>query len=662
MSDQVPPSSPALLEEDKIKEILVSDSSFSILAQRLKQSIRACEEFSSFISRKCHAEQKYSKEIGRIVNHCDHSIVSNNVIVGGSFIESLKKVIHFDEKVNGVKDPYITALQTMADQLEALVQHFTMLRKQLKERGNKAEKEVMDAISMAKKARNRYFNLCTELEKVRSADKNQTKITLQGRKTNSQQDEDLKIKIKDAEDDYNKKANASQRLKNSLITRERPKITNQFKNLIIELDYAMQIQLQKYSIYTESLVVGMGNQINPINGSDSMKKIATNVDLEKNLYYYLKGSTQRKNESLEPVEFKRHPIVGGVLPKPATKSSTSKPRNFSTNSKAATSSGVPPPVSSQNLSVTPIHNSTFNDSTKGNLKASEISTGGNGQQYSSLISSKSTLPPIPTLDMEDPSLAKSYNSLDPGRSPQLKGPRPFDSDHNDSTASFGDNSMNFDSTNGYMLSTDSLGGHLFGLPLEALDLNEEAVPLFVIKCIELIEKYGSNTEGIYRLSPNKATFDELKHAINMNPQNLSLLEPKNPNNVSSEYVYMISSLLKRFFASLPEPLLTNEQRDYYLQAAELSDKMERQTKVHQLIFELPDSNYFTLRDLLGHFRRLSQLPTVRMDSKNLSIVWANNLLGGDFDSKEELEIQSRVVEDLIEFAPSIFTYEDEEGE
>lgn len=148
----------------------------------------------------------------------------------------------------------------------------------------------------------------------------------------------------------------------------------------------------------------------------------------------------------------------------------------------------------------------------------------------------------------------------------------------------------------------------------------------------------------------------------MNPQNLSLLEPKNPNNVSSEYVYMISSLLKRFFASLPEPLLTNEQRDYYLQAAELSDKMERQTKVHQLIFELPDSNYFTLRDLLGHFRRLSQLPTVRMDSKNLSIVWANNLLGGDFDSKEELEIQSRVVEDLIEFAPSIFTYEDEEGE
>lgn len=135
------PSSAEMLADDRIKSILCSDSSFEILSLRLKQSIKACDEFSSFISKKCHYEQRYSKEITKTVSHCDHSIISNNFIVQGSFIHSLQKVIQFDEKVNSVKDPYIIALQTMTNQLDSLSHHFALLRKQLKEKGNKVEKE-----------------------------------------------------------------------------------------------------------------------------------------------------------------------------------------------------------------------------------------------------------------------------------------------------------------------------------------------------------------------------------------------------------------------------------------------------------------------------------------------------------------------------------------
>lgn len=675
MSNTNAPSSAELLQDDRVKAILASDSSFDILSQRLKQSVKACEEFSSYVTRKCHYEQKYSKEVARTTNHCNHSIVTNNLIVQGSFIQSLQKVIQFDEKVNGVRDPYITALQTISNQLESLAHHFTTLRKQLKEKGNRAEKEVIDAINLAKKARNKYWNLCSELEKVRNSDKNQTKITLQGRKTNSQQEEDLKSKIKDAEDEYNKKANTSQRLKNVLIKTHRPNIANDFKNLIVELDYAMQIQLQKYSIYTESLVVGMGNQINPINGSDSMKKIATSVDVEKCLYYYLKGSTVKSNENLEPVDFTRHPIVGGILPKPksttaATLSNNSgKANNNTTTNKAlATATGS----TTNNINSKPAthmnSNPTFNTSVNSNLSPPFTSPTKNTQtsqsEFRSPASSNSDaiIPPIPSLENKAP---PAYSSLDPGRhSPLLNGPRPVESEinANSSTSSFNDNSINFNNGDNPIESSPastSEEGKLFGLPLEVLDINEEAVPMFVTKCITMIETYGSNSEGVYRLSPNKANLEELQVALDKNPENLSLLEPQDTTNVSSEYVYLIASLMKRFFAMLPEPLLTNEQRDVYLQAAQLSDKTERQTKMHQLVFELPDSNYFTLRDLLGHFKRLIQMPRVRMDSKNISIVWANNLLGGDFNSKEELDVQQRVVEDLIAFAPFIFTYEEE---
>lgn len=669
------PASPELLEDDKVKAILASDSSFDILSQRLKQSIKACDEFSSYIARKCHYEQRYSKEMIRTVSHCDHSIVSNSLIVQGSFIQSLQKVIQFDEKISSVKDPYITALQTMTNQLDSLSNHFTNLRKSLKEKGNKVEKEVIDSINLAKKARNRYWNLCSELEKVRNSDKNQTKITLQGRKTNSQQEGDLKLKIKDAEDDYNKKANTSQRLKNALVSIHRPKISSDFKNLIIELDYAMQIQLQKYSIYTESLIVGMGNQINPINGTDSMKKIATDVDIEKCLYYYLKGSTIRSNDTLEPVEFTRHPIVGGILPKQnKIKKSTNKlnnTRDFSTGSK---SSIINP---SSNSTSTPTFTAST-QSTQSNLPHFKTSTNSNIDSNSALPAIP-VIPAIPNIDSTSP---PSYNSLDPGRnSPLLNGPRPMELDNNDSTTSFNDNSINLNSSynNEYPIphetnnnnnnNTENLNEiydtqshRLFGLPLESLDVDEEAVPLFVTKCIQMIEKYGVNSEGIYRLSPNKNSLEELQISIDKNPQNLLLLEPSDPENVSSEYVYLIASLLKRFFSLLPEPLLTEEQRDNYLQASQLNDKIERQTKLHQLIFELPDSNYFTLRDLLGHFNRLTKMQKVRMDSKNIAIVWANNLLGGDFESKEELEIQQKVIEDLIGFAPAIFNYDENDNE
>lgn len=639
------PSSPDLLKDEKIQTILASDSSFTILSQRLKQSVKSCEEFASYITRKCHYEQKYSKEITRTVNHCDHSIVSNNLIVQGSFLQSLQKVIQFDEKINSVKDPYITALQTIANQLDSLAHHFTTLRKQLKEKGNKLEKEVIDAINLAKKARNKYWNLCSELEKVRNSDKNQTKITLQGRKTNSQQEEDLKVKIKDAEDDYNKKSNNCQRLKNILIITHRPKIANDFKNLIIELDYAMQIQLQKYSVYTESLIVGMGNQINPINGSDSMKKIATNVDVEKCLYYYLKGSTVRNDENFDPVEFVRHPIVGGILPKPKSTPKIPSALPKINNKPSQSNFQVKQQQQKQKILQTPSQPST---------------------NLSTTTSHDPTIPTIPTIpvlnaDDDDGGEPPSYNSLDPGR---LNGPRPLEANitHSSSTSSFNDNSINFNGNSNMDSSsfTNSVGSkQLFGVPLENLDLNEEAVPLFVSKCIHLIEKYGAYSEGIYRLSPNKAKLEELQVALDKNPDDLSILDPQDPINVSSDYVYLIASLIKRFFSLLPEPLFTNEQRDLYLQAAQLNDKLERQTKFHQLVFELPDSNYFTLRDLLGHFRHLIQMPGVRMDSKNIAIVWANNLLGGDFNSKEELDNQQRVVEDLIEFAPFIFTYEDE---
>lgn len=608
------PSSPQLLEEPAILTALKSDSAFEMLSQRLKHSLKTCDEFVLFLNRKVHNESRFNKETQRAVTHCQHSIGTNLFVVKGTIPSCLQEIIKYDDKIFNVRESYIKGLQTISNELVSIVQHFTVLRKQLKEKGSRVEREVQDAIAHARKARNKYGNLCSDMEKLVNVDRDKSKITLQGRKTVSEQQDFLKAKIKDAENDYQKKAHGSQRLKNQLVDVHRPKISKSWKELIVELDNALEVQIEKYSIYTESLFIGVGNSISPINGQDSMRKVSSNIDVEKALYINIKGTALISKEVFKPVEFVRHPLYGSsTLPNPSI--------TVSKNSNA-----VHQPSKLRNVSNT-----------------ASIPISESNKPLPSLIPNNLPAGVVVSGDQ------LNYSTLDPTHgtpASTLNGPRPLEDkaiipilDDTSSIAS-------------------SLKHNLFGLPLENLQLNDEAVPLFVLKCIENIEKYGFNTQGVYRMSPNKITLDDLSHEIDQDPSDLSILDPVDIDNVGDDYIFLICSLFKKFFSQLPEPLLTFEQRDNFLQASLLGDAQNRKARLHQFVYELPDCNYFTLKDLLKHFINLTKMPALKMDAKNLSIVWAGNILGNEAVTKEELDNQQRVLEDLIEFAEEIFTYEE----
>lgn len=609
------PSSPELLEEASILTALKSDSAFEMLSQRLKHSLKTCDEFVLFLNRKVHNESRFNKETQRAVTHCQHTIATNLFVTKGTIPACLQDVIKYDDKIFHVRESYIKGLQTISSELVSIVQHFTVLRKQLKEKGIRVEREVQDAITQARKARNKYNNLCSDMEKLVSLDRDKSKITLQGRKTVSEQQDFLKAKIKDAENDYQKKAHGSQRLKNQLVDVHRPKISKSWTELIVELDNALEVQVEKYSIYTESLLIGVGNTISPINGQDSMRKVSTNVDVEKALYINIKGTAMISKEAFKPVEFVRHPRYG------------SSPMPKATSSPAKAANAVHQPSKLRNVS-----------------NASSIPNSESNKPLPSLVSR--TLPAgVVAYPSDD---GPNYSTLDPVKGVSaLNGPRPLD-----------DRAL-IPAIDDVSSIASSFKHNLFGLPLENLALNDEAVPLFALRCMQNIESYGSETQGVYRMSPNKATLDDLANRIDENPSDLSVLDPVDPTNVGDDYVFLICSLLKRFFSQLPEPLLTFEQRENFLQAAQLSDPQNRKAQMHQFVYELPDCNYFTLKDLLRHFLNLSKMPALKMDAKNLAIVWAGNLVGGEATTKEELEYQQRVLEDLIDFAEEIFTYDDD---
>ncbi|QPG75863.1 hypothetical protein FOA43_003247 [Brettanomyces nanus] len=632
------PSSPQLLEEPLVKEILISDSSFEILLYRLKQSIKSCDEFANYIRKKHSYEQDHARDIRKTTSTCKSSIRSSGLTTKGSFAQSLRDVIAYDDRlVTDVRTPYIKALDTMYGELCSLSQNFTRLRKQLKEEGNRREKEVIDAINQAEKSKNKYQSICSDLEKLRNSDQSQKKITLQGRKTGSQQEEELTRKLHIADTDYNKKAHYSQKCKNELVEVHRPQISYKIKDLVLELDHALQLQLSKYAVYNESLIIGIGNQISPIAHSHtSMQETASSVDVEKSLYNYLKNSKVKHKSSFIPVNYERHSVFGGLTPDGSFAKIPQSGQIIGASIGAPISAPISAPI------------------------------GASGLQYS--------VPPAPVYRTTDPR-AISQSSMQ--SNPNLTGPRPLppvgaepvigatigtdESASNGPTTTSTPSGISVPIQSSYRqfptldVESQSTDGALFGVPIDKVAHDDEMVPLFAKRCIELLEKYGADSEGIYRSSPNKAKLEELKEIVDKNPEDFSVLDPPDPSSITNDYVFVIASLLKKFFSMLPEPLLTLEQSGNFLKAAQIEDIKTMHLQLHRIVFELPDANYFTLRDLLFHFIRLSQIPKVRMGVRNLAIVWSNNLFApGSATTTEDLQLQQRVVEELINAAPDIF--------
>lgn len=81
--------------------------------------------------------------------------------------------------------------------------------------------------------------------------------------------------------------------------------------------------------------------------------------------------------------------------------------------------------------------------------------------------------------------------------------------------------------------------------------------------------------------------------------------------------------MKQFFRELPDPLLTHEHYQEFIEAAKIEDDTVRRDSLHAVINALPDPNYATLRALVLHLNRVQERSTSnRMSSSNLAICFA----------------------------------------
>ncbi|CAI2172046.1 18714_t:CDS:2 [Funneliformis geosporum] len=187
---------------------------------------------------------------------------------------------------------------------------------------------------------------------------------------------------------------------------------------------------------------------------------------------------------------------------------------------------------------------------------------------------------------------------------------------------------------------------VYGKDLETL-MPDGKIPVLVEKCITEIEKRGLTEVGIYRLSGATNAVNKLRASFNKKYRDINV----------------IASALKLFFRVLPEPIITYELYDAFIEADGLKDHDEKHYSIKDLLNKLPKTNYELLKRLIEHLERVTDFQEVNhMYASNLAIVFGPNLLKSRDDAKTicNLGHHNSIVKCLILQYHWFFNVEEEE--
>ncbi|XP_037366380.1 rho GTPase-activating protein 12 isoform X2 [Talpa occidentalis] len=192
---------------------------------------------------------------------------------------------------------------------------------------------------------------------------------------------------------------------------------------------------------------------------------------------------------------------------------------------------------------------------------------------------------------------------------------------------------------------------VFGANLASLCQKESGtVPKFVKLCIEHVEEFGLDVDGIYRVSGNLAVIQKLRFAVN-HDEKLDL------NDSKWEDIHVITGALKMFFRELPEPLFTFNHFNDFVNAIK-QEPRQRVAAVKDLIKQLPKPNQDTMQILFRHLKRVIENGEKnRMTYQSIAIVFGPTLLKPEKETGNiavHTVYQNQIVELILLELSSIF--------
>ncbi|CAG5135137.1 unnamed protein product [Candidula unifasciata] len=177
---------------------------------------------------------------------------------------------------------------------------------------------------------------------------------------------------------------------------------------------------------------------------------------------------------------------------------------------------------------------------------------------------------------------------------------------------------------------------------------------FIRKSIAAIESRGLQEQGLYRVvGVNSKVNNLLKVA----------LDPKKADKVSFEdpsvwETKTITSAIKNYLRSLPEPLMTFRLHDSFIKAAKQESKTLRILDVHKYVHQLPQANFEMLDLLVAHLDRVASKSDLnKMTVANLGVCFGPSLMRPEEETMAavlDIKFCNIVVEILINNYKEIF--------
>ncbi|KAK2865438.1 hypothetical protein FQN49_003572 [Arthroderma sp. PD_2] len=610
----------------KVEKVLQSDIGVSTLLTRLKQSISSARDFATFLRKRSILEDEHAQGLKKLARAMHESSMRQDNRQG-SFARTYNEMNMIHDRIADHGVHFSQSLMQMAEELNDLTIGMERGRKQWKQNGLTAEKRVQDAESLAEKAKTKYDSLAEQYDRARTGERQSGKFGLKGPKSAAQQEEDLLRKLQQADSDYSTKVQAAQTQRQELVATLRPQATRALQDLILECDSGCTLQLQKLSSFSEKLVLGSGLAVSPMRTGtatpDSLREAAKRVDNDRDFRDFVISQSVKVPDTKPTLKYERH----ATLMPASNPSAHPKRQSLSLN---ANPTPPPQPAAQVFNTMSPIPR----DSTPG--QGSPLSL----QQRRDSWTSQ---PPFPTATPQynnptsmQPTYPQQHSYQPSTQLAQHVQPRPSISDINPNAH------PDLPPLN-----------PVFGVTLEDLFKRDgTAIPMVVYQCIQAVELFGLNVEGIYRLSGNA---NHITHMKSMFDNDSSQVDFTNPENFYHD-VNSVAGLLKLFFRDLPDPLFTNERYSAFIEAARKDDDIHRRDALHALINSLPDPNYATLRALILHLNHVQERSSEnRMNAGNIAISFGLTLMGSNAGrSIADSGWQARVIETILQNTFQIF--------
>ncbi|XP_075889196.1 rho GTPase-activating protein 44 isoform X4 [Nelusetta ayraudi] len=159
----------------------------------------------------------------------------------------------------------------------------------------------------------------------------------------------------------------------------------------------------------------------------------------------------------------------------------------------------------------------------------------------------------------------------------------------------------------------------FGKSLEEhLNLSGREIAFPIEACVTMLLECGMQEEGLFRVAPSASKLKKLKASLDCGVLDVQ--------EYSSD-PHAIAGALKSYLRELPEPLMTSELYDEWIQASNIQDMDKRLQALMAACEKLPTDNLNNFRYLIKFLARLDEYQdSNKMTPGNMAIVLGPNLL------------------------------------